>query len=108
MAALSYLDFDLLLEKSDLGYKARVVQSPAGQAVSNFTVPVSDLELENFLLRVGQSRSTARRGTGTSEKEAVKAFGGTLFDSVFTQDVLKCFGRSLDEAKRKNLAYVSG
>ena len=30
----SYLDFDLLFRRTDTGYRAQVVNSPAGQAVS--------------------------------------------------------------------------
>ncbi len=50
-----YLDFDLMIEAGDGGYTARVVESPAGEARSEFTRPFTDLELENFVLNVGQT-----------------------------------------------------
>jgi hypothetical protein len=49
-----YLDFDLLFRRTDAGYRAQVLNSPAGQASSDFSTPFSDLELENFLLRIGR------------------------------------------------------
>jgi hypothetical protein len=53
----SYEDLDLLIEPglSQGSYRARVLRSPAGEsAVTQFTLPFSDLELENFVLRIGQ------------------------------------------------------
>ena len=47
-----YLDFDLMIEAGDGGYTARVVESPAGEARSEFTRPFTDLELENFVLNI--------------------------------------------------------
>jgi hypothetical protein len=54
--AISYLDFDLLIRRTESGYQAQVVASPAGEATASFTAPFSELELENFLLRVGRPR----------------------------------------------------
>lgn len=56
-----YLDFDLMIEAGDGGYTAHVVESPAGEARSEFTRPFTDLELENFVLNVGQTRRGVRR-----------------------------------------------
>jgi len=56
----SYLDFDLVIEKVEGRYRAQV-NSPAGQASATFDPPFSDLELENFLLRVGRTRLATRR-----------------------------------------------
>ena len=61
MPELTYLDFDLLIEGSEAGYCARVLNSPAGQAAVDFALPFSELELENFLLRVGRPRRSGVR-----------------------------------------------
>jgi len=100
MAEMNYLDFDLLIERVGNKYQARVLNSPAGQAGATFRLPFSDLELENFLLRVGRTRRGVRR-LESPEMEAAKTFGGRLFDAVFTDEVRACLRSSLDEASRQ-------
>jgi CHAT domain len=100
MAAINYLDFDLLIERAEGGYRAQVLNSPAGQAATGFALPFSDLELENFFLRVGQTRRAVRR-IELPETEATKTFGGRLFNAVFASDVRACLRSSLDEAERQ-------
>lgn len=96
-----YLDFDLLFRRTDTGYRAQVVSSPAGQANSDFDAPFSDLELENLLLRIGRPRRSTRR-IGATEMAAVKTFGGRLFSAVFTGDVLACFRMSVEQASAQD------
>lgn len=100
MAAFAYLDFDLLLERVASGYRARVLRSPAGETVGEFRLPLSNLELENFLLRMGRPRRRVRR-LDTPETQAAKAVGGQIFDTVFSGAILSCFQSSLDEARRQ-------
>ena len=101
MAEIRYLDFDLSIEeRAGEGYTARVLNSPSGQAAANFRPPFSELELENFLLRVGRTRRGVRR-LESPEMEAAKAFGGRLFQAVFRGDVRGCLRSSLDEASRQ-------
>src|SRR5262245_60401620 len=99
---MKYLDFDLIIERSGDGYTARVFNSPAGQATAAFREPFSDLEIENFLLRVGRSRPTVRR-IESPEMASAKAFGGKLFNEVFAGDVRGCLRSSIDEAGRQGL-----
>ena len=84
----SYQDFDLLIEPGPAGsYRARVLRSPAGEcAPVQFTLPFSELELENFVLKVGRGRRT--RGPGRPENAPLKDFGGKLYGAVF-QDELR-------------------
>jgi tetratricopeptide (TPR) repeat protein len=96
----TYLDFDLIIEPSGDGYVARVFNSPGGQASAEFVAPFSDLELENFLLRVGRTRHTVRR-IESPEMATAKAFGGRLFNNVFAGDVRGCLRSSMDEASRQ-------
>jgi hypothetical protein len=63
--AISYLDFDLLVRRTEGGYRG---------ATADFAAPFSELELENFLLRVGRPRRGTRR-IGSPEMEAVKTLG---------------------------------
>jgi|GEM_PF-2579740 hypothetical protein len=100
MAEMNYLDFDLLIERAGNKYQARVLNSPAGQASAAFRLPFSDLELENFLLRVGRTRRGVRR-LESPEMEAAKTFGGKLFDAVFSDEVRACLRSSLDETSRQ-------
>ncbi len=96
---MDYLDFDLRIEpKAGGGYRVRVIESPAGEATGSFAVPVSPLELENFLLRMGQSRGRMRRLEST-ETLAAKTFGGQLYDALFTGPVHSVLSTSLREAR---------
>ena len=62
MAELTHMDLDVLFGRHGDGFRAQVVKSPAGdgQAVT-FTPPFTDLELENFLLKMGGLRVRTRR-----------------------------------------------
>lgn len=104
----TYLDFDLLIERSGDAYRAKVVESPAGQATADFQLPVSALEMENFILRIGRSLGAMRRDVEqvrrleSSEREAIKSFGGRLFEAVFDGEVKGCLRASLNEAFRRD------
>jgi len=86
MDKMTYLDFDLLIEGFEEGYRARVLNSPAGQATANFSLP--------FLEQGG-------RGPQTLDIEPVKTFGKHLFEAVFEDQVQSSLRRSLDEADRQ-------
>src|SRR4029453_14184166 len=79
MGDLKYIDFDVAIEPAGRDFTARVFNSPVGQAASTFSAPFSDLEIENFLLRVGRSRHAVRR-IESPEMVSAKQFGGRLFD----------------------------
>jgi tetratricopeptide (TPR) repeat protein len=95
-----YLDFDLLIERSEGGYRASVLRSPAGEASVDFRLPFSDLELENLILRLERTRQVVRR-LESPEMETAKALGGRLFEAVFDGPVGNCFQSSLYEASRQ-------
>lgn len=94
MTTKTYQDFDLLIEKTGDHYRARVVAAPGGQASVEFAWPFSALEMENLVLRLGQSRRGVRR-LDSPEMASVKTFGATLFQTVFCDDVMHCLQRSL-------------
>jgi hypothetical protein len=99
MAGLRHLDLDLLFSEAGAGYRAVVTRSPAGdgQAVT-FGPLVSDLELENFALRMSSFRSRTRR-VEAAPVAAAKQLGGRLFDAVFAGTTGECLRRSLDQAR---------
>ncbi len=102
VAPKSYLNLDLAIERAEGGYRARVLSSPAGEAASEFAIPFSPLEIENFLLRIGRRRATRR--LETSEVDAAKAFGGRLYAAVFGQSLGRVLSSSIDEASRREAA----
>jgi eukaryotic-like serine/threonine-protein kinase len=91
-----YLDFDLEIERETQGYRVEV-DSPAGQSTSTFMLPFSDLEFENFLLKIGHIRRGMRR-IDSPEVAAVKTFGAQLFEAVFVDELRACLRSSLEEA----------
>ncbi len=95
----SWLDLDLLIERSGDDYRARVLRSPAGDGqFVTFTRPFSDLELENFILKIGKSRVRTRR-VESAPVAAAKQFGGQLFAAIFGGQVGECLRRSADRAQ---------
>jgi hypothetical protein len=93
-----YLDFGLHIEKTDGGYRARVPNSPSGQASTDFDVPFSDIEIENSWQRVGRTRSGVR-SLGSPETATAQQFGSELFQAVFRGDVSGSLHCSLAEAE---------
>ena len=101
----TYLDFDILIEHAAQGYRAKVLDSPTGQAAAEFSLPYSSQEMEIFLLRLTRSLSEARRRVRrleSQERELVKGFGGQLFQAMFSGAVLGALQSSLNEAFRKD------
>ncbi len=98
---MHYEDFDCLIDRADNGYKIRVLNSPAGQALCETQLPFSELEIENFILKVSLSRRM-RRGIESPELETVRDFGERLFRAFFKDEIGVCLLRSLDDVKRQN------
>ncbi len=100
MPLSNYLNLDLRIESEQGRYRARVIDSPAGQSQALFDLPFSPLELENFMLRLGRSQRGVRR-LESPEMQAAKDFGGRLFNAVFAGDVRACLRSSLSEAENR-------
>ena len=101
MAEINYLDFDLLLERAGTGYRARVLRCPAIPAACDFSLPFSDLEIENFLLKIGHTRRNTRR-LESRNVELAKDFGRRLFEATFGDEVRSCLRQSLDMASQQD------
>lgn len=104
MSLKSYLNFDLLIdEQDDSSYKIRVINSPAGQATGSFTMPLSPMEIENFILKVGQNRSNMRSfDLSNIDISSIDHFGGQLFTTLFSGDILDSYRSSYATAKSQN------
>lgn len=101
MSAQNYLDFDLQIDEMEEGtFRVRVLNSPAGQAEAAFDFPFSDLELENFFLRIGRPRRGLRRIDSPEMYEARK-FGSKLYKAVFQDALQACLLRSIDQAEQQ-------
>jgi tetratricopeptide (TPR) repeat protein len=96
-----YSDFDLVIEQTGEKYRARVINSPAGQASTEFDSLFAPLELENFVLRMGRPQRGMRRIDST-EMEAIKSFGTRLFRTIFSNEVYACYLRSIDSVLNQN------
>lgn len=94
-----YQNFDLLIERYKSSFRARVLSSPAGEGSVEFTFPFSEIELENFILRMGQSRRGERR-VESPHLQAAKAFGAQLFEAVFSGDVGQIYQNAFRSAER--------
>ena len=99
MAQSSYFNFDLHIERSGDKYRALVVDSPIGTASTEFDLPLSNLQLENYILRMGQTRMGKRQPFESGELTAVKQCGESLFDAVFSGEVYTCYVMSWELAR---------
>lgn len=100
MSVKSYFNFDLLLHDLGDGYQVRVIDSPAGQASRHFSLPFSALELENFILKIGQNRGNVRSlHLATIDVPSVKKLGGALYECIFAGEVAERFRSSLAIAR---------
>jgi TonB family protein len=94
---LKYDDFDLQIEPSGEKFRVRLLNAPTGQATAEFELPFTDVELSNFLSRIGQVRRTMRR-VDAPELQAAKAFGGKLFNAVFSGEMIAQLRGSMEQA----------
>jgi Flp pilus assembly protein TadD len=95
------MDLDVLFGVTGTGHQAVVTRSPAGDGQSvTFGPLLSDLELENFVLKVGRFRSRTRR-VEAAPVAAAKQVGGRLFEAVFAGVTGECLRRSLDRAREE-------
>lgn len=102
MRIKTYEDFDLSIERAGDRYRARVLNSPDGSTDytngTEFDLPFSDLDLENFILRFGQTRGSMRNIGVASEtvNHSLRDFGAQLYNAVFSGPVADRLHGSLD------------
>lgn len=94
MPSPRFLDFDLALEKSDSGFRAHVVASPAGQADNTFVLPFPPDDLNALLAQFGRGQSERDQAAASAQ-----TFGKHLFDAVFVGPVRDVFLKSSQSAQ---------
>ena len=91
------LDFDLVVEALDDGYRTRVIASPAGEAEASLVLPFTDKDLRILVLEVvgsiGRLRRKVRR-IEAQDRQLIENFGGQLYQALFTGPVGDCLQRS--------------
>src|SRR3954471_17934447 len=75
-----------------------VATGPAGEALGRFKLPFSEMELENFILKVGATRR-GRRRIDSPEMDLAKTFGTKLFGALFEGDVRELYRSSFSETR---------
>ena len=100
MGSRDYDNFDVLIEAMDPDrFRVRVTQCAVGDTPASISsLPFSDVELENVLLKLDPGRSGTRRILDPYAQASVD-LGAGLFDAVFRDDVLVAWSRSVDVAR---------
>ncbi len=94
---MDYLDFTVAIERTATGYETRVESSATGQERSPLVLPFSDLEIENFILKMSQTGRGQRR-VEMPMVEAAKDFGDKLFQATFHDATYFCLRKAQQEA----------
>jgi hypothetical protein len=94
------LELELRFERVGRGKYRVILRGPGGSgATGRFTDPFSDLQLENFALRISRPRGV--RSADSPEPQLVKQLGASLFTAVFEdQAVRDAYRSALQEARR--------
>jgi CHAT domain/zinc-ribbon domain len=100
MSGMTYLDFDLAIERESQRYTAKVIRSPCGEGESLFDAPLSEVELRDFGNEVVRTRQTVR-GLNTANVARIKEYGARLYNSVFSGEVQDCLLASLREVRSR-------
>lgn len=93
---IQYHDFDLLIERTGDGFKARILDSPAGEATVLFNLPFQPEDVENFYAQIGVSRSIE-----STQMRKMRLFGQDLFEATFAGNVRDKFRESLAEVSNR-------
>src|SRR5882724_5738278 len=98
---MKYDDFDLQIEPAGNRFRVRLLNAPTGQATTEFALPFTEIEVANFLSRIGQVRRTMRR-VDAPELQAAKEFGGKLFGAIFSGEMIAQLRGSMEQASDKD------
>jgi hypothetical protein len=95
----TYSELRLRIDRGVTRGSYRIVATgPSGEALGRFKLPFSDLELENFILKVGSTRR-GRRRVDSPEMELAKNFGSKLFGALFEGDVRELYRSSSSDSR---------
>ena len=87
-----YANFDLLVDRSEGGYKARVTASPAGQAAAAMTISATVAAIHAAIAQGWEAASL--------EQATIKEWGAALYTTLFPGEIETSLRRSLDAAER--------
>jgi streptogramin lyase len=83
-----YDDLKLRIEPGEgKSYRVTALGPSDSVATGSFTKPLSDLELDNFVLRVGLPRRLVRTDRSPKMEDEAKPFGKRLFESLMADEV---------------------
>ncbi len=111
MADIPYLNFDLLIDPTPTGYQARVIDGPAGQATTHFTLPASITQPRDQLALVGGAIRHFQFVDPAADVDSAVAlpppldphqFGQELYQAVFAGAVGDSWRQSLDRARAQH------
>ncbi len=94
----AYENFDLLIDQTAQGLRARVIRSLAGEATADFQLPFTEGELAAFFADTLGLEWGEEHGSTEEPALDVRRFGERLYQAVFAGDVSTCLLRSLDRA----------
>jgi hypothetical protein len=101
----TYLNFDLLIDSTANGYRARVIEAPAGQAAVDFQLPAHLRQQDNRLALVGGAIRAYQFGVPddapTLQPLDPHTFGQQLYETVFAGQVGVSLRRSQDLAQQQ-------
>jgi hypothetical protein len=93
-------NFDLLIWKTAEGYRARVRDPESGEAYTDFSRPFPEEDLAGILRDAGACRDLkSARKTSVSARD----LGGSLFNAIFSDELLVSWRRCLERAGRRGL-----
>jgi TonB family protein len=95
--SLKYDDFDLQITPAGENKYRVHVNGPTGQASVDFVLPFTDVDVGNFLGRIGQVRRSVRR-SDAPELRAAKDFGSKLFSAVFAGELIAQLRSSVEQS----------
>ncbi len=101
----SYDEFSIRIQPGEDDSYQVLASAPDGSTASGmFTLPFTEAELDNFVLRVGRQRVTVR-GYRSAQMEEAKRFGTRLFEALMVDGVRDVFraARGAAESHRKGL-----
>ena len=95
-----YDELKVRLERGEGGSYRVFASGSGGEASGRFELPFSEVELENFVLRLSHA-PRARRRMESSQMSEAKRFGGNLFGAVFQDRVRDVYHGALSEAEQE-------
>ena len=83
---------------AEAGMYELFAEGPTGETTGRFHLPWADLELENFVLKLGRPRQGVRR-VDSPEFALARRMGCQLFESLFTERVRDLYRGSFQQAR---------